>query len=56
MVLQLGSTAGVIVVAKSEKTENPISFIDWIKQGAPTMVIGLIIASVALTIATPYFV
>ena len=51
----IGSTAGVIVVAKSEKTENPISFIDWIKQGVPTMVIGLIIASIGLSIATPWF-
>ncbi len=51
----IGSTAGVIVVAKSEKTDNPISFIDWIKLGAPTMVIGLIVASIALAIATPYF-
>jgi len=51
----IGSTAGVIVVAKSEKTENPISFTDWIKQGAPVMIIGLIVASIALTIATPWF-
>jgi len=51
----IGSTAGVIVVAKSEKTGNPISFVDWIKQGAPTMIIGLIIASIALTVFTPFF-
>jgi Na+/H+ antiporter NhaD/arsenite permease-like protein len=51
----IGSTAGVIVVAKSEKTDNPITFIDWIKQGAPTMFIGLIVASIALWIATPWF-
>lgn len=51
----IGSTAGVIVVAKSEKTANPISFIDWIKQGAPTMFAGLTIASIALIIAMPYF-
>jgi len=51
----IGSTAGVIVVAKSEKTEHPISFVDWIKQGAPTMVMGLVIASVALAAFTPYF-
>lgn len=51
----IGSTAGVIVVAKSEKTDNPITFIDWIKQGAPTMIIGLIVASIALTVATPWF-
>lgn len=51
----IGSTAGVIVVAKSEKTESPISFIDWIKTGAPVTVLGLVIATIALTIATPWF-
>lgn len=51
----IGSTAGVIVVAKSEKTESPISFIDWIKTGAPATVLGLVIATIALTIATPWF-
>ncbi|MCA9365434.1 ArsB/NhaD family transporter [Candidatus Kaiserbacteria bacterium] len=51
----IGSTAGVIVVAKSEKTAHPISFVDWIKQGAPTMFAGLIIASIALTAFTSFF-
>jgi len=51
----IGSTAGVIVVAKSEKTENPISFIDWVKQGVPTMVLGLVVATIALTLFTEYF-
>lgn len=51
----IGSTAGVIVVAKSEKTDNPITFMSWIKQGAPTMVIGLIVASIALWAFTPWF-
>lgn len=51
----IGSTAGVIVVAKSEKTDNPITFIDWIKQGAPTMIIGLLIATAALVFFTDYF-
>ncbi len=51
----IGSTAGVIVVSKSEKTENPISFIDWMKQGVPTMVAGLVIATIALTLFTEYF-
>lgn len=51
----IGSTAGVIVVAKSEKTDNPISFIDWIKQGAPTMFISLTVATIALIVATPFF-
>lgn len=51
----IGSTAGVIVVAKSEKTDHPISFIDWMKQGVPTMVLGLVIASLALTFFTDFF-
>lgn len=51
----IGSTAGVIVVAKSEKTANPISFIDWIKQGVPVMIVGLVIASLALVIFTSHF-
>lgn len=51
----IGSTAGVIVVSKSERTDNPISFIDWMKQGVPVTIVGLLIASVALTVATPLF-
>lgn len=51
----IGSTAGVIVVAKSEKTEHPISFIDWIKQGAPATALGLTIATIALIVFTPWF-
>ena len=51
----IGSTAGLIVVSKSEKTENPISFIDWIKQGAPTMFLGLTIATFALMLFPQHF-
>jgi len=51
----IGSTAGVIVVAKSEKTGNPISFIGWMKQGLPTMVACLIVATLALTFFQDYF-
>lgn len=51
----IGSTAGVIVVAKSEKTENPISFIDWVKQGVPTMALGLTVASIAIVFFTSWF-
>lgn len=51
----IGSTAGVIVVAKSEKTDHPISFIDWIKQGVPTMLLGLVIASLAIVFFTDWF-
>lgn len=51
----IGSTAGVIVVSKAEKTGHPISFIDWIKQGAPTMILGLIVSTIALVVFTPWF-
>lgn len=51
----IGSTAGVIVVAKSEKTDHPISFIDWMKQGAPTMVACLVIATIALVVFEGHF-
>lgn len=51
----IGSSAGVIVVAKAEKTAHPISFIDWIKQGAPTMFVSLSIATIALIMFTPFF-
>lgn len=51
----IGSTAGVIVVSKSEKTDHPISFIDWMRYGAPATVLGLVIATGVLVIATPFF-
>ncbi len=51
----IGSTVGVIVVAKSEKTDNPISFISWMKLGVPTMVVGLTIATIALVAFEPWF-
>jgi len=51
----IGSTAGIIVMAKSEKTANPISFIDWMKQGVPTMILGLSVASLALIFFTEWF-
>jgi len=51
----IGSSAGVIVVAKSEKTDNPITFISWIKQGVPTMVASLIVASIGLVAFTEFW-
>lgn len=51
----IGSTAGVIVVAKSEKTDSPISFITWIKQATPVMVITLLVATVVLISFTEHF-
>jgi len=51
----IGSTANIIVVSKSEQTETPITFKSWMKAGVSTMVVCLIIASVALTIFTEFF-
>lgn len=44
----IGATANVIVVQKSEQTDNPITFKSWMKAGASTMVTGLIVATIAL--------
>lgn len=51
----VGSTAGVIVVAKSEKTAHPITFIGWMKQGLPTMLACLVVSSLALMFFTEHF-
>ncbi len=51
----IGSSAGVIVVAKSEKTAHPISFITWMKQGLPTMVACLVVSTLALVLFTEHF-
>lgn len=41
----IGSSAGVIVTAKSEQTEEPISFLKWMKTGVPATIAALIIAT-----------
>lgn len=46
----IGSTAGIIVTCKSEQTDNPISFKQWLKTATPTMFAGLIVASIAIVI------
>lgn len=46
----IGSTAGIIVVSKAEQTDEPISFLEWVKTGAPITAVGLSIATVALII------
>ncbi len=46
----IGSTAGIIVVSKAEQTDEPISFIKWLKSGAVVTAVGLSIATVALII------
>ena len=46
----IGSTANVIVVAKSEQTESPITFKTWFKAGAATMFVTLVVATFGILI------
>ena len=46
----IGSTAGIIVVSKSEQTTEPITFKRWLKYGIPATAAGLLFASVVLVI------
>ena len=46
----IGSTAGVIVMSKSEQADNPITMKEWFKVGTTSMVIGLIVSSIAIVI------
>lgn len=46
----IGSTAGVIVVSKSEQTNEPIGFKQWIKYGVPITAVGLMFSSAVLAI------
>lgn len=41
----IGSSAGIIVVSKSEQTDSPISFKEWIRVGGTVMIVGLIITT-----------
>lgn len=44
----IGSSANVITVSLSERTDNPITFRKWIKVGVPLTVLNLTLASVFL--------
>lgn len=46
----IGSTAGIIVVSKSEQTKEPITFKKWLKYGVPTTAAGLTFATFVLII------
>lgn len=46
----IGSTANVVVVAKSEQTDTPITFKMWLKAGTSTMLVSLLVATVAIII------
>ncbi len=44
----IGSTANVVVVAKSEQTDDPITFKKWFKSGSIAMLATLVVASLAI--------
>lgn len=47
----IGSTASVVTVSISERTENPITFRMWIKSGSLSTVASCIVGSIALALA-----
>lgn len=51
----IGSTANVVIVAKSEQTDDPITFKKWLKSGSSAMFATLIVASLAIMIFSEYF-
>ncbi|NOQ45226.1 MAG: citrate transporter [Desulfobulbaceae bacterium] len=44
----IGSTANVVVVAKSEQTDDPITFVRWFKSGSIVMFVTCMIAMIAI--------
>ncbi len=50
----IGSTANIVVVSKSEQTDNPITFRKWIKSGFISMIATLCVASVAIFMFSDY--
>ena len=42
----IGSTANVVVISLSERTENPITTRQWLTDGLPTVAVATVIASV----------
>jgi Na+/H+ antiporter NhaD/arsenite permease-like protein len=46
----IGSTANVVVVAKSEQTDDPITFKRWFKSGSIAMLVTCIVATLAIIV------
>lgn len=46
----IGSTANVVVVAKSEQTDDPITFVRWFKSGSLVMIATCIVATIAVVV------
>jgi Na+/H+ antiporter NhaD/arsenite permease-like protein len=51
----IGSTANVVVVEASRRTQEPIRSPLWNRRGLPVMILTLAIASLALAAAYPWF-
>ncbi len=51
----IGSTANVVVVAKSEQTDNPITFKTWLKSGSAAAFVTLVIASIVIFSFSDFF-
>ena len=52
----IGSTANVIIMSKSEQTDNPITFAHWLKKGTPTMFVSLIVGTVAFLLFGDFWI
>lgn len=52
----IGSSAGVIVVSKSEQAGNPISFKSWIRVGGTVMIVGCFVATLGLILFQDYLI
>lgn len=51
----IGSTANVVVVEASRRTQEPIKSPLWNRRGLPVMIVTLAIASLAMAVAYPWF-
>jgi len=50
----IGSTANVVVVAKSEQTDTPITFRSWMKAGASATLATLVVSTIAIVAISPF--
>ena len=51
----IGSTANVVVVQVSKKTQHPITSREWMRRGLPVMFATCTIASILMLVAFPHF-
>ncbi len=51
----IGSTANIVVVAKSEQTDTPITFRSWLKSGTAASLTTLVVASIAIIVFSGFF-